>query len=127
MPLPASTVYKFDWAAFRSAFLREKELREVNFTEISAQTGIYLGSFTHVFKNNRTVELDSVLTLCKWMNRNPFDFTVRKRTAFKHSDNAGQRQIRMLTAFLDSNELVNDGESAVDAVIRLLKATKDEA
>lgn len=120
MPVSSNnTVFKFSWVSFREALEKEKDVRGVTYTDMALQTGVYSSTFTRL-NNGKTVGADVLMSLCKWMNRNPFDFTVRKRSAYKHTDSVEQRQIRGMAAFVDRSGLRNPGESVQDAVIRLL-------
>lgn len=127
MPISQGTSYVFNWPAFRKALLAEKDLREVTWQLVADQTGVHYTTFTRVVNSGKTADLNSVLSLCKWMNRNPFDFATRKRTAYKHVDSAGMRQIRMLAALLEGKGLAVEGEATVDTVIRLLNESAERS
>ena len=126
MPNYNRTRYYIDVDAIRVLFNNEKALRGVSLAEIEEQTGVLAVGLSRFSSGKQTLSGDSLITLIKWANGDVLRFIKRRGTAHKHVDTPEMRQLRIGAAFLHSMDVtVEQGESPVDTMIRLLAKAKE--
>lgn len=111
----------------RADFAEEMKIRGCSFAEVGEQTGILpvgLGRFAR----GGTLHADAYVTLIKWFGGSVDRYVGRRKSMIRHTDTYEQRQLRNGSAFLNNHLGVKpqEGESAVDAMMRLLAQAKEK-
>lgn len=122
----SKTAYYLDGEAIREAFKTERSVRGTALKDIEAWTGIEMSRLSAFTTGYANLGSDGLITLSAWMDVDIRRFIKkRERKTPKHRDTYDQKQLRVAEGFLAKSGLKKeDGESAVDALIRVVGELK---
>jgi hypothetical protein len=125
MPINSNTVWIYDIDTLRKEVAREKEMRGVTFQDIGRETGVNFTQLSTFVGGTSGLGVHGIASLTKWANLDPRTLIVRQRNVTRHSPTPQERDLRMLAGYLKNAGLeVQDGESIVEAAMRLLAESK---
>lgn len=120
------TSYYLDGEAIREAFKTERAVRGTALRDIETWTGIEVSRLSAFSTGYANLGADALITLVHWMDLDVRRFIKKRdRKTPKHRDTYDQKQLRVAEGFLAKSGLKKeDGESAVDALIRVVGELK---
>jgi hypothetical protein len=123
------SAFYLDVEAAREFVRRECDTRLTSLNDIAKWTGLEITAISSFRTGRLNLSHDAILTLLMWADADVRKFIKRRPGVgkqAKHKDTPDQRQIRTAEGFLERANLTKqDGESAVDAMIRIIGQFRD--
>lgn len=125
--LNTKTTWLFDIEKLRKVAASEKDLRGTTYADMQRETGVNWTQIATFLSGKGGLGVHGLVSLAKWANLNVDSLVRKQRQVATRTMTPQERELRALAKYLMAANLpVQEGESPVEAAVRLLALAKEQ-
>jgi hypothetical protein len=125
--LNTRTVWLFDIEKLREVVASERTLRGSTYVDMERETGVNWTQIATFVSGKGGLGVHGLVSMAMWANLDVRSLVKKQRQVATRQISEQEKQLRILAKYLTAAGLpVQNGESPVDAAIRLLATARDQ-